>query len=193
MNTTESWWRRVALISALVERAPNQTLGRTAMVKMAYLLQTLHEVPLGYNFRLYTYGPFAPEVLGDIEYAQVLKAVDVHMVYYATGYGYDVRPGPSLESVKAGAADWLDQYLPVIDTVVSDFGGYSAADLELLATIVYADRELLQKRQTVTVAELAGCVREVKPKFTEGYVLGKTKALLDKGVLASIGAIMQRS
>ena len=33
--------------------------GKTAFMKMAYLLQELYGVPLGYRFSLYTYGPYS--------------------------------------------------------------------------------------------------------------------------------------
>ena len=51
--------------------------GKTAFMKMAYLLQELYEVPLGYRFSLYTYGPYSAEVLADLEYAKLRKRVEV--------------------------------------------------------------------------------------------------------------------
>jgi hypothetical protein len=186
MNRRESSWQRLALITTLVEQAPNQTLGRTAIVKMAYLLQVLHGVPLGYDFRLYTYGPFNAEVLSDLEYAQALGVVEVRTVLYARSYGYDVRPGPLAAAVKALAGDWLAQHQPAISSVVGEFSSCTASELELLSTIVYADRELYRNRQTATAEELAHRVREVKPHFLVSYVLDKTNVLLGRGMLSSI-------
>ena len=54
MNADKQSWFRLAVLATLVKRAP-QLPGRTAMMKFAYLLQTLRDVPLGYRFRLYTY------------------------------------------------------------------------------------------------------------------------------------------
>jgi uncharacterized protein YwgA len=186
MNRRESWWQRLALITALVEHAPNRTLGRTAIVKMAYLLQVLRGVPLGYDFRLYIYGPFDPEVLGDLEYAQALKAVEVQTVLYPGGYRYDVRPGPLAKAVQAQASDWLAQHREAIGWVVQEFGDCMASELELLSTIVYADRELAQGQQNVTAEELARRVHEVKPHFSKNVVSQKTNSLLDRGMLRSV-------
>ena len=186
MNRRESWWQRLALITTLVEQAPNQTLGRTAIVKMAYLLQVLRGVPLGYDFRLYTYGPFDSELLGDLEYAQALNAVEVRTVLYAGSYGYEVRPGPAAAAVKAQAGDWLAQYQQAINWVVGEFGACTASELELLSTIVYTDRELSRNHQTATAEELAHRVREVKPHFAESHVLDKTNFLLGRGLLTSV-------
>jgi hypothetical protein len=186
MNSRQASWQRLALITTFVERAPNQTLGRTAIVKMAYLVQVLRGVPLGYDFRLYTYGPFDSEVLGDLEYAQALKAVEVQTVLYPGGYRYDVRPGPLATAVKAQAGDWLARYQPAVDWVVKEFGGCTASELELLSTIVYADQEVSRNRQTLTAEELAHRVREVKPHFTKSFVLDKTNSLLARGLLTSV-------
>jgi hypothetical protein len=49
MNTESN---RIALITRLVEKVPG--LGRTALMKYCYFLQTLRRVPLGYSFTLYS-------------------------------------------------------------------------------------------------------------------------------------------
>ena len=43
---------QTAILTSLVKSAPNKP-GRTALMKFAYLLQTIRGVPLGYRFRLY--------------------------------------------------------------------------------------------------------------------------------------------
>ena len=45
---TKAMRRRIAILIDLVERAPDQTLGRTAIVKLLYLLTTVRNVALGY-------------------------------------------------------------------------------------------------------------------------------------------------
>ncbi len=170
MNSRD-FWPRLALLTTLVEQAPSRILGRTAIVKMVYLLQVVRGVPLGYDFRLYTYGPFDSEVLGDLEYAQALKAVESKTVLYSTGYGYDVSPGPKASAVKTLAKPWLDKYQSSIDWVVREFGGWTASQLELFSTIVYVDREFAaQGQRHVSVEEMVQRVREVKPHFPEAQV-----------------------
>jgi hypothetical protein len=177
---------RLALIVELVERAPNHTLGRTAIVKMIYLLQVLRGVPLGYDFRLYTYGPFDSQVLSDLAYAQALKAVEERTILYTAGYGYEVRPGPAASAVKDHAANWLQEQGDSIEWVVGWLGGCKASELELLSTIVYVDRELATAGRSATVAELAKRVRHVKPHFAEDYVQAKVRWLSAKGVLGTM-------
>ena len=86
----ERMWRRLAFLTALIDAAPNQTLGRTALMKLLFLLTTIKSVPLGYRFRMYNYGPFDSEVLSDIDYAARLEALSVDMVRYKNGYAYNI-------------------------------------------------------------------------------------------------------
>ena len=73
MTAQERWLFRLAVLSDLVQRAPGR-LGRTAIMKLAYFRQTVKEVPLGYNFRLYTYGPYDGDVLTDLSQAEAMRA-----------------------------------------------------------------------------------------------------------------------
>jgi hypothetical protein len=171
MTGETSWWRRLALITCLVERSPTRVLRRTAIVKLTYLLQVLRGVPVGYAFRLYTYGPFDADVLADLDTARSLEAVTVKTIDLPSGYAYEVRPGPVAEVVKARASEWLTQHEADIDWVVRAFANRTASELELLATCIYADRELADRgHRDVPVGELVRRVRDVKPHFSEAQV-----------------------
>src|SRR5713226_8389467 len=93
MNWEKKWLERIGLIAALVEKAPGQTLGRTAVMKLAYFLQVLKKVPLGYDFRLHTFGPFDSDVLDDLAYAEVFGAVKDKVITQSQGYRYEIKPG----------------------------------------------------------------------------------------------------
>jgi len=186
MNPQEDLWRHLALITALVERAPAKTLGRTAIVKMAYLLQTVKGIPLGYDFRLYIYGPYDANVLYHLACAEALGAVKILPVPYPGGYGFEVRPGPEASAIQARAEDWLAQHQSAVDWVIREFGAFSAAELELLSTIIYVDREFARENRKVKWEELARRVRDVKPHFSELSVIDKTKLFLDKNLLISV-------
>ena len=154
----------------MVERAPNK-LGRTAIMKLAFLLQTVKSVPLGYDFRLYTYGPFDSDVLNDLGQAEILQAVHSQMVPYPVGYGYEFSTGPESTSVKARAASELENYEGHINWALDEFAAKSASELELLSTIVYADRDALRRNERLSSRDLCRLVREIKPRFPEAFVL----------------------
>jgi hypothetical protein len=193
MRPEPSRWQRLGLITALVERAPGQVLGRTAIVKLVYLLQSLRGVEAGYDFSLYSYGPFTSAILNDLDYAAFLKAVEVRTVPNAVGFGYEIRPGPAAGSWKEQAASWLQQYHADIDWVAKTFGSRSATDLELLATLIYADRELAAPGKPVPLAELVRLVRGVKPRFSEGVVTAQAEAAQANGWLRSVAPSANRA
>ena len=71
------------------------------------------------------------------------------------------------------AREFLNQYGGDIDWVLAEFGNYSASDLELLSTIVFADREAVRNGNPQTMSELARKVKDVKPHFPESYIQEK--------------------
>jgi uncharacterized protein len=185
MNVQKRWWLRLGTLNELVARSDTK-LGRTALMKLAFLLQTVKGVPLGYNFRLYTYGPFDGDVLNDLGQAETMRAVESTMVAFPGGYGYEFSTGPESELVRTMADSDIQRYCADISWVLGEFGSRSAADLELLSTIVYADRDVLERRQRVSLDELCRQVREIKPRFSEEYVKANIRFLKDKGILPSL-------
>jgi uncharacterized protein YwgA len=186
MNSEKKWLERIGLIAALVEKAPGQTLGRTAVMKLAYFLQVLKKVPLGYDFRLHTFGPFDADVLDDLAYAGVFGAVKERVVTQAQGYRYEIKPGKRSAHVQQESGSWLEQNLDSVDWVSQEFARYNASDLELFSTIVFADRENQKEGNVVPLEELAKQVRGIKPRFSQSYVLKKCRDALDKGFLEAV-------
>src|SRR5438270_366775 len=137
MNAEKKWLDRIGLMAALVERAPAQTLGRTAIMKLAYFLQVLKKVPLGYDFGLHTYGPFASDVLDDLAYAGVFGAVKERTIIQSEGYRYEIKPGKHCAQAQQSSKIWLDQNREAVDWVIQEFGNFTAPELELISTIVY--------------------------------------------------------
>jgi hypothetical protein len=184
MNNHERWFLRLSLLSELVGQSSTK-LGRTAVMKLAFLLQIVKGLPLGYDFRLYTYGPFDSDVLNDLGFAESLGAVESQMVTFPSGYGYEFTPGPQRQTVTSWASSELSKYQNDIRWALEEFGGQAAADLELIATIIYADREAARQRQFLPPEELGRRVKEVKPHFTEDYILQTIKSLADKRLLVA--------
>lgn len=169
----------LAVIALMAEKAPFKNLGRTAIMKCIYFLQILRGVPLKYSFSLYSYGPFDADVLGDLSYAENLGIVTTQVVAYPNAYGYEIKPGPNIESAKKAAAQFVERYGSDIDWVMQRFGRRSAADLELDSTIVFVDRELSHDDLKVTNADLATRVGKVKPQFAKERILSHITSSAD--------------
>ncbi len=183
MSPRERWWLRIAVMTELVERL--QKPGRTALVKLTYLLQTLRDVPLDYDFRLYTYGPFQSDVLDVLGQAEAIRAVESKIVDYPSGSGYVFSLGPESLRVKEMCRSDLSKYEDAISWVVTEFGSHSTANLELLSTIIYADRDAFERGSPHSFDDLSRQVREIKPRFTGDYVLEQVASLAKKGLLVS--------
>jgi len=175
---------RIAVITQLAEKSGH--LGRTALMKYCYFLQTLKRVPLGYAFSLYSYGPFDSNVLSDLDTAEALGAVKTHPVYYAGGYGYQIEAGQKAETAKRWGSEFLDTYGDRIDWVLAQFGSLNAAQLELASTIVYSDREAAKRFEKLSVEELARRVNDVKPHFSLSQIVNLTTDLRGRKLLASV-------
>ena len=174
---------RLAVIAKLVTLAPVGYLGRTALMKFCYLLQTVRQVPLEYRFTLYSYGPFDSDVLSDLGTAENLEAVKSSTVQFASGYGYQIRKAAKAETTIAGGIGVIGKYLDDIDWVIREFGSHGSAELELESTIVFVDRESVKKGESLTISELAGRVKDVKPHFPESMIVERASGLYGKQML----------
>src|ERR1700733_8978318 len=96
----EIYKARLGLIPALAERSTTGYIGRTALMKYMYFLQTLRRIPLDYHFSMYSYGPFDSDVLADLSSAEALDIVKMNAVEFSGGYGYQIYPGSQAEAAK---------------------------------------------------------------------------------------------
>ncbi len=172
-------WHTPALLAALVQGAPQRTLGRTALMKLLFLLTAVRDVPVGYRFRMYTYGPFDAEVLSDVDYAARLDVLSIEAERYPNGYGYLIRLGPEAQTIMDRARPFLDEHRRDIDWVTGNFASLSAVDLELLSTIVYVNR----KHRVSSLDEIVDIVKDIKPRFSKESIRQETKRLQETDVV----------
>ena len=183
-------WNRLGLIAELADRfhGVSPQFGKTALEKMAYFLQELYGIGIGYDFSLYTYGPFTSQLLHDLDFAEALGAVRVECVNSEIG-GYTISAAPTASIVMGRAREFLGRQdvQAAITRLVEDFGGYSAKDLELRSTIVYIDRDALRRGCALNRDALADMVRDIKPYFSVGEILGAINELMVKGHFRNLG------
>lgn len=183
MNTTTPASELRVEVLACMAKLTQQNLGHTKVMKLCYFLQELEGVPLGYDFTLYTYGPYQPEVLSDLATACNLGAVAEKTVKYSRGYGYDISAGTHAEKMTQD----LKQNDPVlfaqIERVVNEFGSFGAAELELRSTIFFVDRELTQSSVSPYRSVLVERVGAIKPRFSREDIQKAADEMADKGWL----------
>jgi hypothetical protein len=137
--------------------------GKTAFLKMAYLLQELYEVPLGYRFSLYTYGPYSPEVLADLEYANLRKQVEVEYLGDPQG-GFRITPSRVVGGSNS-QNELMAKYSQVLDDLVEHFGSFNARELELRTTSIFLWKRI-RPTKPEDLSTLIEAVRQLKPHFS---------------------------
>lgn len=177
---------RVATLVAIVQGRTG--LGRTALMKLCYFLQTLRGVPLGYDFTLYSYGPFDSTVLSDLATAESLGGVISRIVQYSSGYGYEIEPTGRSRTVVGLAPGFVEKYRDEIDWVVTVFGDLRRAELEVLSTIVYVDRAYADAGESLAEEDLVRRVRDIKPNYSEIFVTENVRKLIGMELLEAVGA-----
>lgn len=185
---TEQQEKRLAMIPTLVENSPNQQIGRTALMKYMYFLQTLRHVPLGYRFTLYSYGPFDSTVLADLSVAESLRAVTSKTILYSGGYGYEISTAEKSNWLRKRADKFVGRHEKDVRWVLNKFGQLSSALLELVSTIVYVDREALEKGKKLNLQNLCRQVHEIKPHFLETDIMRFAEALAKDKLLEAVAS-----
>jgi hypothetical protein len=176
--------QRIALIADLISKAP-AGFGRTALMKCLYFLQAVRRVPLGYHFRLYTYGPFDSDVLSDLSLAERFGLVESELSQFSGGYRYELHGGRALRRMFEDAHNFLDRYEEDIDWVIRVFGGRSARDLENASTLVFIDRSVAEKGDRITLGDLARKVHDVKPHLALPLIEEEARSLREQGLFTA--------
>ena len=156
-------WHRYSLIIYLTRKLQDKSpqLGKTALQKFIFLLQELEGVNCGYDFILYNYGPYDPQIQIDLSVVKNLKGVIVKDSFF--GLGYEITPGPKAEDIRKKGQSFLDSFSKQIDHIVDIFGNYPAKFLGLIAIIIYV---LKENSKVIDLKYLKKTIKEIKPHFS---------------------------
>jgi uncharacterized protein YwgA len=178
---SEVIFERLGLLAELARQA---RLGRTALMKILFFLQESRGVPLDYQFSLYSYGPFDSDVLSDISWAERLNVLKSTTVYYPSGIGYEYSRGTGADSLGDLAEDFVKAHQRDIKWALDHFSHKTAAELELLSTILY----IAKYQNPKTVNKLIEQVELVKPHFSQDQVWSGFNELVGLNVLRAQAA-----
>jgi uncharacterized protein YwgA len=172
--------QQAALLVELAERRSKREarFGKTAAQKLLYLLQEGLGVNLGYRFSLYTYGPYASAVMGDIDYC---AAIDLLSVKYDDLLGYQIEPGPRAAEVDSHRQAFMGEHAGKLNRLFELFGSLNAADLELRATLLYVHHDAPKADE----AEVVRRTCAIKPRFVKKVVVGAAAEMREAGLIAA--------
>jgi hypothetical protein len=174
---------RLAVIGDLAEKLSGK-LGRTAIMKLTFFLQELRGVPLGYSYRIYTYGPYDSQVLTDLRIAEAMGIVRTEQFEWEGGSGYTFKAG-KMPTLTADDKKILFDFQNDIDWVVSEFGHLSATDLELESTVFFVAKSAEREMQRCSYDLIASAVRAIKPHHSQGRILKHIERLQRKGLIST--------
>ena len=169
--------QRMGVFAKLSEVAGVE-FGRTALMKLCYLLQEVKNVPLGYTFSLYSYGPFDSDVLADLQTAQELRVLDSSVQQFQSGYGYALSQSTNADKVKRASEDFLSKYSSEITSVAQNFARRSASELELVSTILF----VFNDKKKISDPALVALVKAIKPRFSPEEISSKIVWIRDQGL-----------
>ena len=160
-------WYRYALIAELAQRLETVKIqfGKTKLQKMIYFLQVIYGVDCGYDFELYSYGPFTSQLLGDLDQVEHFGCITV--ISNQWGY-YDILPTNKASALRLKDEEFLSNQRTkaALDSLVETYGAMTAKDLELRATIVYVERDVRRKGNPANKTNVSRLVGQIKPKFS---------------------------
>lgn len=179
-------WERYALIAELAHRLQGKShqFGKTALQKLVYLLQEVYEIRCGYAFELYIYGPFTPQLMGDLDMVESLGGVQVVPAVPPTG-GYHILPGHQGKVIRqrASGENGEKDCTRALELLINDFGEYSAKELELRSTIIYVARFMRKTGVHLTRDEVTDIVKDIKLRFPRKEIEVVVEELESKGFI----------
>jgi uncharacterized protein len=173
---------QLGLVAYLAKKwGPTDKLGRKAFQKIVHIATELGDVPTGYRFSFYTYGPYSRELAADLEYAEAIGAVS-SSVDGATG-AYDIKAGKSADKFVTQANEFLAIHFARLDKIYESFAGQSARSLELYSTLIFLESREPQSEHFDE--SIVSKVKQLKPKYTRPEIEHTFKKLKEISVSIS--------
>ena len=171
--------KRLAIISKIATE--DKGLGKTAMMKYIYILQQVYKVPTGYDYEIYTYGPYSSEVAGDINLAADFNIIEA--TYSSNHSGYELKPTSQTHESIAKEKEFINKYSDSISEVIKMFGSKTSKELELSSTIIYTYSNRSFNERDTSIEEVAKDVKAIKPHFDNDIIKTEYMNLQSLGIL----------
>jgi uncharacterized protein YwgA len=175
---------RVVRVAADAAEHNNSYVGRTSIQKIIYFLKA-RGVPVRYRYSINHYGPFAEDLQVDMEWL-IADNVVVDASRNPSGYSKYV-PGNNNDELIAKYDAIFRPYDSIINEIVAALVPMSPDQLELLATLDYAYREVKARAGTGPCRQpTIDRFREIKHDKFNPEVVGKTyDVMVSAGLFAA--------
>lgn len=163
------------IVLNIMKLSPN--LGKTKLMKIVYMLQQVKNLNLGYDFDIYTYGPYSSEVLESVDELINEGLVLSNIFQYSNYVGYKLSLTD--EGTRA-LSDINDNENSAILDILSFAEVKTARELELCSTIVFIYNFYSRCKQKGDQIAVKNKVHEIKPHFDEKTISNAYQALVEK-------------
>jgi uncharacterized protein YwgA len=169
---------RREIVLSVISGMPS--LGKTKLQKSLYFLQESLDVPLGFDFVMYHYGPYSQDI------NNVLTEMSAHDKIRMSGYlhgdwvGYQIQPNEE-ENITLPS-----KYAEQIELIVAFFKNLDAEETELCATIHFVKAILAEKKQEASRDDVVREVINIKPKFSPADIYSWIDKLVFSGLMSNI-------
>lgn len=156
-------------------------MGKTAVMKTIFMIQQVKHIDLGYEFSIYTYGPYNADVMEDIDELVADGLLSSNVYFYKDYIGYTLS---ATDSGGKAASNLKDEETVALKEILGFVRGKSAKDLELYSTIIYVEDWYLKNNKTNNnIAAIIKKVHELKPHFSERVIQNAYTCLSDVNFL----------
>lgn len=169
-------WIKYGIIVELTKRLQSDSpqFGKTVLQKMVYLLNEIYRVPSGYEYSLYTYGPYCSELTSDVEFVSAMGAIQLCQ----THRGFVINLSDKSDMITQKSTDFINEHKEQFDDLIEKFGKFNARELELRSTLIFLARSEKMSKKLLGL-QLA----ELKPYFAEDEISNTIDELCDLGVI----------
>jgi len=148
----------VYVIKKVKARYPEKQIGKTLVQKLMYLFEVKSKRDFGYT--MYHYGPYSSKIETYLEMAKNLEYIDISW-HTTRGYFIEPKDNDRLTSLKISERD-----KKILDYIVEKYGVFSAKELSIIATAVYAKENF-----AITDSEkLVDAVLSLKPENKKEWI-----------------------
>lgn len=152
----------VVKICELMEKQ-DYVLSKIALHQLFYILQELHFSEKYYDFKLFTYGPYAVKLTSDLDYLFNNEILNIKYCQGPNYYGSKIELGKCYERFSNTNKDFLSDIENKIEETIKYFGNNSARALELRGAIIY-----LYKNESIDDKDkLIDRLKLIKPYFND--------------------------
>lgn len=158
-NLDPAWVVLVEIINRIEQHPYHWPIGRTIFQKIAYVA-TSEGLPTRLNYQRGSFGPFSYE----------LKSVEAKLINsnllqeQHAGSMFMVKVGPNFSRIRKSFEPQISKWSAVIDKTVDLFMRVNTDQAEIIATVLFAARELALRKEIPSEADVLKSVMEWKQK-----------------------------